>query len=124
MTHLAAWPFIVLGGAGVGVCMGLFGVGGSSVATPVLALLGAPVVGDTIHGQPRPGALLCHLPARRDEPLGAHAFAPRRRVPVAQHAGAAVQREEVVRIRVVEGTQPEASGVQPGRRSDAVAPQG
>ncbi len=71
-------------------------------------------VGDTIHGQPRPGALLCHLPASRDEPLGAHAFAPRRRVPVAQHVGAAVQREEVVRIRVVEGTQSEASGVQRG----------
>ncbi|MGE5288459.1 MAG: sulfite exporter TauE/SafE family protein [Micromonosporaceae bacterium] len=42
MTHMAAWPFIVLAGAGVGLCMGLFGVGGSSVATPVLALLGAP----------------------------------------------------------------------------------
>lgn len=42
MTHLAWWPFIVLAGAGVGVCTGLFGVGGSSVATPVLAMLGAP----------------------------------------------------------------------------------
>ena len=42
MTHLAWWPFIVLAGAGVGICTGLFGVGGSSVATPVLALLGAP----------------------------------------------------------------------------------
>ncbi len=42
MTHLALWPFIVLAGIGVGLCMGLFGVGGSSVATPVLALLGAP----------------------------------------------------------------------------------
>lgn len=42
MTQLAPWPFIVLAGAGVGICMGLFGVGGSSVATPVLALLGAP----------------------------------------------------------------------------------
>ena len=42
MTHLAWWPFIVLAGPGVGVCTGLFGVGGSSVATPVLALLGAP----------------------------------------------------------------------------------
>lgn len=40
--HLAWWPFIVLAGAGVGLCTGLFGVGGSSVATPVLALLGAP----------------------------------------------------------------------------------
>ncbi len=42
VTHLAWWPFIVLAGAGVGVCTGLFGVGGSSIATPVLALLGAP----------------------------------------------------------------------------------
>ena len=28
----------------IGLCMGLFGVGGSSVATPVLALLGAPAL--------------------------------------------------------------------------------
>jgi uncharacterized protein len=42
VTHLAWWPFIVLAGAGVGICTGLFGVGGSSVATPVLTLLGAP----------------------------------------------------------------------------------
>lgn len=42
MTHLAWWPYIVLAGAGVGICTGLFGVGGSSVATPVLALLGVP----------------------------------------------------------------------------------
>jgi uncharacterized membrane protein YfcA len=40
MTHLAWWPYIVLAGAGVGICTGLFGVGGSSVATPVLALVG------------------------------------------------------------------------------------
>jgi uncharacterized membrane protein YfcA len=41
--HLVApWPFTVLAGSGVGLSMGLFGVGGSSVATPVLALLGAP----------------------------------------------------------------------------------
>jgi uncharacterized membrane protein YfcA len=42
VTHLAWWPYIVLAGAGVGICTGLFGVGGSSVATPVLALLGVP----------------------------------------------------------------------------------
>ena len=42
MMHLAWWPFIVLAGAAVGICTGLFGVGGSSIATPVLALLGAP----------------------------------------------------------------------------------
>ncbi|MET9383675.1 hypothetical protein ABZY09_22060 [Streptomyces sp. NPDC002928] len=60
------------------------------------------------------GALLCHLPASRDELLGAHAFAPRWRVPVVQHVGAAVQCEEVVRIRVFEGTQSKASSVQRG----------
>jgi hypothetical protein len=39
---MASWPFIVVSGVAVGVAMGLFGVGGSSVATPVLSLLGAP----------------------------------------------------------------------------------
>ncbi len=39
---MAGWPLVVLGGLAVGVCMGIFGVGGSSVATPVLSLLGAP----------------------------------------------------------------------------------
>jgi uncharacterized protein len=39
---VAPWPVIVAAGLGVGLCVGLFGVGGSSVATPVLALLGAP----------------------------------------------------------------------------------
>ncbi|MGN6373176.1 MAG: sulfite exporter TauE/SafE family protein [Solirubrobacteraceae bacterium] len=42
MTHLASWPLIALAGLGIGLSMGLFGVGGSSLATPVLALLGAP----------------------------------------------------------------------------------
>lgn len=39
---MAPWPAITLAGLGVGLSMGLFGVGGSSVATPVLSLLGAP----------------------------------------------------------------------------------
>ena len=39
---MAPWPIIIIAGTAVGLCMGLFGVGGSSVATPVLALLGAP----------------------------------------------------------------------------------
>ena len=42
MAHLASWPLIALAGLAVGVSMGLFGVGGSSLATPMLALLGAP----------------------------------------------------------------------------------
>lgn len=37
---MVGWPVVVLAGGGVGIGMGLFGVGGSSVATPVLSLLG------------------------------------------------------------------------------------
>ena len=71
-------------------------------------------VGNTVHGQPRPGAFVRHLPASRDEAFGARSFAPGRRVPVAQHVGAAVQREEGVRVRVGHGAQSQASGVQRG----------
>jgi uncharacterized membrane protein YfcA len=39
---MATWPFVVVAGGAIGVLMGLFGVGGSSVATPVLSLLGVP----------------------------------------------------------------------------------
>jgi uncharacterized membrane protein YfcA len=39
---MAPWPIVVLAGAAIGILMGLFGVGGSSVTTPVLSLLGAP----------------------------------------------------------------------------------
>ncbi|MDP8970759.1 MAG: sulfite exporter TauE/SafE family protein [Actinomycetota bacterium] len=39
---MTAWPWIALAGGGVGLLVGLFGVGGSSVATPVLGLLGVP----------------------------------------------------------------------------------
>jgi hypothetical protein len=44
MAHgpMAPWPLIVASGLAIGLLMGLFGVGGSSVATPVLSLLGAP----------------------------------------------------------------------------------
>lgn len=42
MLVVAAWPFIVVAGCAIGLLMGLFGVGGSSVATPMLSLLGAP----------------------------------------------------------------------------------
>jgi uncharacterized protein len=42
LASLAPWPLIVVAALGVGLCMGLFGVGGSSIATPLLALLGAP----------------------------------------------------------------------------------
>src|SRR3954465_12339135 len=39
---MAPWPFISLAGLGIGLLMGYFGVGGSSVATPLLSLLGVP----------------------------------------------------------------------------------
>jgi uncharacterized protein len=39
---VAPWPALVMAGAVIGTLMGLFGVGGSSVATPILSLLGAP----------------------------------------------------------------------------------
>lgn len=38
------WPEIAVAGLGVGVLFGLFGVGGSSFATPALGLLGVPGV--------------------------------------------------------------------------------
>ena len=39
---MAPWPVFVLAGVAIGTLMGLFGVGGSSVATPILSLLGVP----------------------------------------------------------------------------------
>jgi hypothetical protein len=42
LTSMASWPVFVLAGAIIGFLVGLFGVGGSSVATPLLAVLGLP----------------------------------------------------------------------------------
>jgi hypothetical protein len=39
---MAPWPVFVLAGIAIGFLTGLFGVGGSSVATPLLSLLGVP----------------------------------------------------------------------------------
>ncbi len=39
---MLTWPTAVLAGCCIGLLMGFFGVGGSSVATPVLSLLGVP----------------------------------------------------------------------------------
>ena len=39
---MAPWPEVTAAGAAIGVLFGLFGVGGSSFATPVLGLLGVP----------------------------------------------------------------------------------
>jgi uncharacterized protein len=41
---MAPWPVFVLAGALIGVLTGLFGVGGSSIATPLLSLLGVPPI--------------------------------------------------------------------------------
>src|SRR4051794_38698077 len=41
---MTPWPVITLAGGVVGGLMGFFGVGGSSVATPVLSLLGVPAL--------------------------------------------------------------------------------
>lgn len=39
---MVSLPLVAIGGAVVGILFGLFGVGGSSFATPILALLGVP----------------------------------------------------------------------------------
>lgn len=39
---MVSLPLVAVGGAAVGILFGIFGVGGSSFATPVLALLGVP----------------------------------------------------------------------------------
>lgn len=67
MTSYAAPPAIVLAGVAVGGLMGLFGVGGSSVATPVLSLLGVPPFLAVASPLPAtvPGAMLAALPYAR-----------------------------------------------------------
>lgn len=42
LVLVAPWPVFILAGAVIGTLMGIFGVGGSSVATPILSLLGVP----------------------------------------------------------------------------------
>jgi uncharacterized membrane protein YfcA len=39
---MVPWPYFVLAGVALGTLTGLFGVGGSSIATPLLSVLGAP----------------------------------------------------------------------------------
>jgi len=41
---VAPWPIFVIAGAAIGAVTGLFGVGGSSIATPMLAMLGVPPI--------------------------------------------------------------------------------
>lgn len=66
----AAWPVVTGVGLGIGVVSGLFGLGGSSFATPALALLGLP--GVTAVATPLPAtvpiaAAGCWAYAERDE---------------------------------------------------------
>ena len=42
MTGVAPWPWFVLAGAAVGSLTGFFGVGGSAIATPLMAIMGVP----------------------------------------------------------------------------------
>jgi uncharacterized membrane protein YfcA len=49
------WPFVTAVGAAVGGLMGAFGVGGSSVATPLLSLVGVPPI--VAVASPLPGAV-------------------------------------------------------------------
>lgn len=61
---MASWPLITLAGAAVGLLMGIFGVGGSSVATPILSLLGVPPLAAIASPLPAaiPSAILAVVP--------------------------------------------------------------
>ena len=68
---MAPWPVITAAGAAVGVMFGLFGVGGSSFATPILGLLG--VSGVMAVASPLPAAIPAAV-------AGAAAYVRRREV--------------------------------------------
>jgi uncharacterized membrane protein YfcA len=58
---VAPWPLFVIAGAAVGALTGFFGVGGSSIATPVLSILGVP--GLLAIASPLPGTIPSALAA-------------------------------------------------------------
>ena len=64
VAMVAPWPLITVSGAVIGLLMGVFGVGGSSVATPVLSLLGVPALVAVASPLPAtiPAALLAAIP--------------------------------------------------------------
>jgi len=68
MRSVAPWPLISLAGGAIGLLLGLFGVGGSSVATPVLSLLGVPALAAVASPLPAtvPAAFLAARPYLRD----------------------------------------------------------
>lgn len=61
---MTAWPWVTASGVAVGALMGAFGVGGSSVATPLLSLAGVPPIIAVASPLPAaiPGALLAVRP--------------------------------------------------------------
>lgn len=68
---MAPWPVFVLAGAVIGSMTGLFGVGGSAVATPLLSLLGVPPLMAVASPLPAvvPSALVALVPyANAQEP--------------------------------------------------------
>jgi uncharacterized membrane protein YfcA len=64
---MAPWPYLTLAGLLIGALMGFFGVGGSSVATPVLSLLGVPGLAAVASPLPStvPSAILGAIPYLR-----------------------------------------------------------
>ncbi len=65
---MVPWPFLTVAGGSIGLGLGLFGVGGSSVATPVLSLLGVPGLAAIASPLPAtiPSALVAARPYLRD----------------------------------------------------------
>ena len=65
---MVPWPFLTLAGGAVGLGLGLFGVGGSSVATPILSMLGVPALAAVASPLPAmiPSALTAARPYVRD----------------------------------------------------------
>jgi|BarGraIncu00222A_1022003.scaffolds.fasta_scaffold120147_1 uncharacterized membrane protein YfcA len=61
VLSLAPWPVFVAAGVVIGLLVGLFGVGGSSIATPLLAVLGVP--GLLAVASPLPATILAALGA-------------------------------------------------------------
>lgn len=64
---MAPLPVLSLAGVGIGLLMGFFGVGGSSVATPVLSLLGVPGLASVASPLPAtiPSAIVGAIPYLR-----------------------------------------------------------
>jgi len=65
---MASWPLFVLAGASIGVLTGVFGVGGSSIATPILSIMGVAPLQAIASPLPAtvPAALLASIPYLRD----------------------------------------------------------